>query len=610
MRRKELTNDDGYITDGITDLSDLFVTYLEQLGVEYIFGVPGGAIEPLYNALARSERRGGIRGVVSRHETGAAFMADGYTRETGKLGVCCATTGPGATNLITGVATAYADNTPMLVISAQTALPNFGRRALQESSCTAIDTVSMFRHCCVYNTLVSHPKQLEGKLIAAVMAAFRSPRGPAHLSIPRDVFSTPWQQTAPVSRLHDLIQEHALLDSNSLERLCSILEESKQMVLVVGHGCGNAIGAVMKFAVLTGAHVVTTPQGKTWVDVYHPLYRGVFGFAGHESARQILMDKKTDCILAIGTSLDEFATSGWDRMALLNEKLIHIDDIAENFSRSPMARMHLHGHIGTIFKRLVECTRIKGTHKPHQDGEETRAQGSIDIPSDRRNDDRTRCAPRQIALQDASKYRNDDGIITPQRLICELTCLFPPETRFLADAGNSFVWTTHYLHPRRPGNYRVGMGFGTMGWAIGASVGTALGNPDVPTICITGDGSYLMNGQEITVAVAERLCVVYVILNDQALGMVKHGQRLGGAEETGYQLPAVDFCAMAQAMGAQAFRIRTARDMAGLDIDAICRRKGPTLLDVYIDSEVVPPMGVRVSSLAQQTGKKQTGFNN
>lgn len=128
------------------EVADLIVSYLEQLGIEYVFGVPGGAIEPLYNALARSQRRGGPRPVLARHESGAAFMADGYARETGKIGVCCATSGPGATNLLTGVACAYDNGVPMLAITGQPALPSFGKKALQESACTGVNTLGMFRH--------------------------------------------------------------------------------------------------------------------------------------------------------------------------------------------------------------------------------------------------------------------------------------------------------------------------------------------------------------------------------------------------------------------------------------------------------------------------------
>ena len=169
------------------EVGDLLVSYLEQIGVEFVFGIPGGPIEPLYNALARSEKRGGIRSVVARHETGAAFMADGYARNSGKLGVCCATAGPGATNIITGVASAYDNHSPLLVITAQTSIENFGRNAAQESGDTGINTVAMFEPCTHYNTLVSHVNQFEHKLASAIMTAFRSPIGPSHLSIPLDV---------------------------------------------------------------------------------------------------------------------------------------------------------------------------------------------------------------------------------------------------------------------------------------------------------------------------------------------------------------------------------------------------------------------------------------
>ncbi len=197
---------------------------------------------------------------------------------------------------------------------------------------------------------------------------------------------------------------------------------------------------------------------------------------------------------------------------------------------------------------------------------------------------------------------------------------FPPSCRFLADAGNSVAWSIHYLTPedrriserrlsgggrkrdtgRRQssgGWLRLTMDFAPMGWAIGGAVGTAAGNPDVPVVCITGDGSMLMNGQEISVAVAEQLTVIFVVLNDQALGMVKHGQRLAGAERIGFELPPTDFAAMAKAMGADGYVIRSPEDMAKLDIEGICKKKGPSLLDVYIDPEEVPPMNLRMQVL-------------
>lgn len=150
------------------EIADLIVAYLHSVGIEYVFGVPGGAVEPIYNALARSQRQGGPRPIVARHEAGAAFMADGYARETGKIGVCIATSGPGATNLITGVSCSYDNSVPVLAITGQPALPSFGKGALQESACTGINTVGMFRHCTRYNSLVSHRDQVENKLVNAL----------------------------------------------------------------------------------------------------------------------------------------------------------------------------------------------------------------------------------------------------------------------------------------------------------------------------------------------------------------------------------------------------------------------------------------------------------
>ncbi len=590
------------------EVADLLVAYLEQMGVEYIFGVPGGAIEPIYNAMARSQRRGGLRPIVARHEAGAAFMADGYARETGKLGVCCATSGPGATNLITGVATAYDNGIPMLVLSGQPPLPAFGKRALQESACTGVNTLGMFRHCTRYNSLISHPEQMEPKLIAALMRATRTPRGPVHLTIPLDILKSASPQAAPSYDLRTLLHPSAMIDEAAVEALYQMLQSAKNIVLLIGGWCGEAAGAILQFAALKGAKFVTTPDGKGLVSPRHPLYRGVFGFAGHISADAVLRDPSVDLILAVGTSMGEWTSSGWSE-SLLNERLVHVDESEDHLARSPMARLHVRGRIQTVFDRLIE--RLHDT-SAGSDQEYERQRHSREQITDA-------WEPHTV-LAEPNKYNSDATPITPQRLMHDLGRLFPSSTRYLADSGNSVAWSTHYLHPddrrvseRRLGGgrrksapgrrmtdggwLRVTMDFAPMGWAIGGAVGTAAGNRDVPVVCITGDGSMLMNGQEISVAVAEQLTVIYVVLNDNALGMVKHGQRLAGAEPIAFELPVTDFAMMARAMGAEGCTIRSPQDMANLDIDAICSRKGPTLLDVYIDPEEVPPMNLRMRIL-------------
>lgn len=537
--------------------------------------------------------------MLARHESGAAFMADGYARETGKLGVCCATSGPGATNIITGVACAYDNSIPLLVITGQPALPAFGKRALQESSCTGIDTLGMLSHCTHYNSLVSHPEQLEQKIITALMRATRTSRGPVHLSFPVDVFRSP--SKAAAYDLRALLQPPAMQDENATEALARLVQDANKIVIVIGGWCGEAAGVILQFAELVGATFVTTPDGKGFVNPAHPLYRGVFGFAGHTSADVALRVEEVDLIIAIGTSMGEWTSSGWSE-SLLNKKLVHIDESEDHLARSPVARLHVRGRILSVFGRLAELMRDMSRHAP------ALSMSALQEPN------------RDLVLAEREKCSSDAIPIKPQRLMRELGQLFPESTRFLADAGNSMAWAVHYLQlwdrrrserrisgkDREPaigrrrsegGWLRVTVDFAPMGWAIGGAVGTAAANRDVPVVCITGDGSMLMNGQEISSAVAEELTVIFVVLNDAALGMVKHGQQLAHAERIAFKLPATDFTAMARAMGAHAHAIRKPDDFATLDMDAICKRKGPTLLDVHIDSEEVPPMSLRMRTL-------------
>jgi len=571
------------------DLADLLVEHLEKIGVEYIFGVPGGAIEPLYNAMARSSRRGGLRPVVARHEAGAAFMADGYARETGKLGVCCSTTGPGATNLITGVASAYVDNIPLLVITAQTSLHLFGKHTLQESSCTAVNTVAMFQACTRFSSLVSHRGQFEGKLASAIAATQGPPSGPSHLSIPMDVLALPRRMRIRNTggHLRSLLKPHELIDQFEVSDLLKELAAAQRVLLLLGEGCGRAIEQIMEFAEILQAPIISGPAGKRWVDHQHPLYRGVLGFAGHQSARDSLLDQRTDLILAIGTRLGEMVFGGFEEDEKVNAKLIHIDENRENLYHSPLARLHVCGQLKTVFTVL------------NKELQATREGRPILVASPKYELEKCHLPNPAIVLKEPGKCCSEAVPLKPQRLMRELSRRLPDDTRVFVDAGNSWCWATHYLQLHKSGLYRVGMGFGSMAWAIGASVGSAIGSPGFPTVCITGDGSFLMSGQELTVAVQEKLPVVFVILNDQTLGMVKHGQRLGGAEEIAYELPPVDFALMARAMGAEGITITSPADLMAIDFEKICRHPGPTLLDVHIDPEEVPPMGARMKTLGR-----------
>ena len=625
------------------DLSDLLISYLKLFKVEYVFGVPGGAISPLYDALARSEKRGedGPRAIVSRQESGGVFMADGYARETGKIGVCCATTGPGTTNMITGISSAYADHIPILAITGQTAITSFSRGSLQESSIDAIDTVAMLSHCTRYSTIVSHPEQFENKLAKAFTMALQPPKGPVHLSVPLDVFRSHTNTQIAFPNLNKLLIEPSTVDFVAVKKLCQeisqILTNQRKVIIVVGYEGRNAVEEIVEFAELISAHIVTTPGGKSCgFDFYNPLILGVWGFGGHDSALKALVDDSVDLILAVGTNLDEFSTGRWDPNVLMNNKLVHIQESPLYFARSPMARLHINGNIKKTFQELkkhFQTTTVSKKILPLQNNSLKSQNDKSESPQHVLTNDKIlkkhdnfirtqeqngepksgqeqrikrlyrRCAPSHIEVNTPEFFRRQANVSLPikaQRLMCDLVQRFPTDTRFLADAGNSFVWAIHYLFPNKGGICYLSMGLCSMGWAIGASIGVFLGRKAAKekhpvVVCITGDGSYLMNGQEITVAVAHKLTVIFVVLNDHSLGMVKHGQHLTGSESIGCEISPVNFCGIAKAMGADGYVIQDVCDFDMINFDLITAPSyGPTLLDVRVDENEIPPMGMRV----------------
>jgi len=584
-------------------VADQLVAYLEQIGIEFVFGAPGGAIEPLYNALARSASRGGIRHILARHDAGAAFMADGYARETGKIGVCCADSGPNATNLLTGVACAYDNGVPMLVITGQSEFHSNGYSQVMEDTSTGINVLGMFRHCTHYNSMISNPTQLEPKLIAALQRATRSPRGPVHLAITEDVLRSESSRSKSVYDLRSLLAPSSLMDEAAVQSLMVMIAEAHKVVLLVGGWCGEAIGSILQFATLKGATFVTTRDGRGLVSSYHPLFRGVFGSEGHQSAEEALNDESVDLILAVGTSMGEWGryTNGNNT---LNARLVHIDESEDHLARTPMARHHVRGRILSVFTQIIEQMSANSPDDNYEYGR--RIVSEIRLAT---------WLPEKM-LNSPEKYVSNATPIKPQRLMGELSRLFPISTRYLASAGSSASWATHYLHPadrrleerrrcggerkRGPGRrgseagwLRVTTNFAPMGWAIGSAIGTAAANPNVPVVCIAGDGSVLMSGQEISVAVAERQTIIFVVMNDHALSMDKPNE--GG--HIAYNLPPTDYAMLARAMGAEAHTIRGPLDLARLNIKHICSRKGPTLLDVLVDPNEIPPINVHPSAV-------------
>ncbi|MCG2634770.1 MAG: thiamine pyrophosphate-binding protein [Gammaproteobacteria bacterium] len=609
---------------------DLIVSYLEQLGVDAVFAYPGGAIEPLLNGLARSERRGGTKLIVARHEAGAAFMAHGYHLESGRLGVCASTTGPGATNLVTGVANAFANDVPMLVITPQSPLPRDGRRSFQESSSTGVNTLGIFQQITHYNTLVTHIEQLEHKLVSAILAAHRA-RGPVHLSVPLDIMRAGAVVSQPGVDLAPLVQPDAVFGSDSVGQLKDALQQAKQVVFLLGDRAAPGVETIMQLAAVLDAKIISTPHGKGLISAYHSRFQGIIGFAGHQDAETALADPAVDCVVAVGVTFGEWAAPRPDAH-LVDPRMIHVDSLDRAFIESHAGKLHVQGDVAAVFSRLLTDITDERLGRPHNlslitqhQGESTGEQPKLDFP------DLPESLRPNFELDSPEAFVSTQSLIKPQRLMRELPRLFAGRGRFLADSGNSVIWAIHYLHPldrrtrgrrqaedrrggprpdkseRRAGGRRATSGrlfhgsmeFASMGWGIGAAVGLAAADPATPVILLVGDGSLLMNGQEMTVALQHNLKVVFVVLNDGCIGTVKHGQRLSGAEPVGFELPKVDFAAMAEAMGVSGIKIGNLNDLLALDAGAICARQGPTVIDVAIDPEEVPPMGARMKWLGK-----------
>lgn len=584
------------------ELGDLILHYLRKLEIEYIFGVPGGAIEPLYNALARQQLRseflggGLIKHVLARHESGAAFMADGYFRVSNKLGVCCATSGPGATNMLTGVANAYAQNIPLLIITGQPTIERFGMDALQESSCTGVDTVKMFEPCTKFNTLISHPSQLEPKLLKAIRSALSDTTGPAHLSIPVDILRQP---TALPEYNAMLLPQRSMqfLSETSIAELLGNMNPRHRVSVLVGEGCRGHMASLLELAERYHWLLVTTPMAKGLVNENHPLYCGVFGMAGHESARSALLPAAADRILVLGTLLNEVSTVGWDQQVFNPERLVFISSNGDQLNSHVQARYMLSADIPIVIKCLME-------HFEKQSSETLTSENNAKINAHRKEPSEINFPESDFALKETNCSYHQK--IHPRFLIELLNKISPDSCRVLFDAGNSYLWGIHYWLCNKTGwqdewRFHTSMGFSTMGWAIGAAVGVALADPENWVVCVTGDGSLLMNGQEISTAAELNLKILYVILNDSSLGTVKHGQRLAGAENIANRLPQVNFAALAEAMGVEAYRIASESELLNLQTISPFTGAGPVLLDICIDPEAAPPMGQRVRVLNSLT---------
>jgi len=566
--------------------SDLLIHYLEKEGVEYVFGIPGGALEPIYNALARSELSGGVKPILTKHEQGAAFMADAYARVSGRLGVCCATTGPGASNLFAGITTSYADSIPVLALTAQIPVKNFGKNAFQDSSHEGIDMVEVFKRSTLYSALVINSGIADDTFRKAIRVSMTGKRGPVHLSLPSDVMSEYVNEHTQAHLQNSCYVQPKYFDRNEVKDATKLLSQAKNPAMLVGSGSiwSGAAEKIKELAELLCIPTATTPKAKGTFPENHDLSLGCFGFGGSPRADAYLLDPSVDVLLAVGTSFNEWATHGWSDQLGQGRTIIQIDIDAYQFGRHYASVLPLSGDATGVINEILYA--LKRTFRV------TAIERSM-----RRKRFTRFCSEYSLSLPFEPNVESDE-LIKPQQLMLDIRAAVPDESIFFVDIGNNLAWALHYLPIIRPGTFFAPLGFSCMGYSVAGCIGGKLAARETPVIAIVGDGGFLMNGMEVATAVNYNIAVIWVILNDSGLGMVRHGQRMSeNAMETSHAFIRVDFVALAESLGAVGVQINRAGQLNEELMQKLIAMDRPVVIDVLIDPDEVPPIGSRLSAL-------------
>ncbi len=560
---------------------ELILEYLKQEGVTHIFGIPGGPVTPLFDALYRDRS---IELVTTRHECGAAMMAAGYARVSGRLGVCCATTGPGSTNLITGLAAAKADSLPVLAITAQVATLAFGKGSLQDSTYDRMDIVSMLKETTKLSAMVVNAHNLATTLRQALRWAMSGRRGPVHLNIPTDLMKK--AVVAEVLFPGFYRSAERCFDREGVRQAADLLLGARRPAILAGHGVNLAAAQaeLAELARILSIPVATTPKGKGAFDEGEPLSLGVFGIASSPRAERYLLSGDVDVLLVLGSSMHEISTQGWEARLQPKDALIQQDIDASVVGRNYPVSLGLIGDMKTTLRELIfELKRRIGKV------EDARRNGVDDILAWK----------RQVpSVLDEAAAVSDAVPIKPQRLMRELNDCLPEDAIIFADSGNNTLWALHYLKVTGKNMFIHNWGeFGAMGYGVAAAIGGKLAAPQRPVIAIVGDGAFGMHGMEVSTAVSCGIPVIWVVLNDGRFNAVHHGQQLQyGGRTMGTEFHRMDIAKIAEGLGAWSVRVLRPQDIGGAIREAIAVGN-PAVLDVMIDADEVPPIHARVESL-------------
>jgi acetolactate synthase-1/2/3 large subunit len=562
--------------------SGAILASLEKLGVTDVFGLPGGAIMPFYDELLSSTT---IRHILVRHEQGAGHAAEGYAAASGRLGVAIATSGPGATNLVTAIADAHLDSVPMLAITGQVFSTSMGTDAFQE-----VDIVGITMPITKHSFLVTRPEEVPATIAAAVQIATTGRPGPVLVDVTKDA----QQKTAPfiwppkldLPGYRPVTKAHG----KQITAAAELILDASRPVLYVGGGVirSGAHRELLRFAELTGAPVITTLMGRGAFPDSHPQHLGMPGM--HGTVPAVLSLQEADLIVALGARFDDRVTGKVDDFAP-NAQVVHVDIDPAEIGKIRHADVPIVGDAKDVLGDLIDAfTEISSTRKPDLAAWWARLeQLRVDFP---------------LGYTDP-----DDGLLAPQTVIERIGQLSGPEAVYAAGVGQHQMWAAQFIKYERPMSWLNSGGAGTMGYAIPAAMGAKVAQPDRLVWAIDGDGCFQMTNQELATCTINDIPIKVAIINNSSLGMVRQWQTLfydgrhsftdldtGALSHTENTRMVPDFVKLAEAYGALGIRVTKPEEIDPAIKLAIETNDRPVVIDFIVsrDAMVWPmvPQGV------------------